>query len=106
MQKLLEIEKKFSIDDGEFSHIQLSTGQRKRIALLVALLENRDIIVLDEWAADQDPQFRRQFYKNILPKLKAMGKTIIAITHDDYYFKTADYILSFKDGVLSEDLDD
>jgi len=106
LQKLLEIEKKFSINDGKFSHIQLSTGQRKRIALLVAMLENRDIIVLDEWAADQDPQFRRQFYQHILPKLKAMGKTIIAITHDDYYFKTADYVLSFKGGKLTEDLVD
>lgn len=102
-QKILEIEKKFSISDGVFSHTQLSTGQRKRIALLVAMLENRDIIILDEWAADQDPQFRKQFYKQLLPKLKQMGKTVIAITHDDYYFNTADYVLSFRDGKLFED---
>ncbi|WP_114653051.1 ATP-binding cassette domain-containing protein [Polynucleobacter necessarius] len=83
--------------------MQLSTGQRKRIALLVAMLENRDIIILDEWAADQDPQFRKHFYKQLLPRLKQMGKTVIAITHDDYYFNTADYVLSFRDGKLFED---
>ncbi len=102
-QKVLEIEKKFSITEGVFSHTQLSTGQRKRIALLVAMLESRDIIILDEWAADQDPQFRKQFYKQLLPKLKQMGKTVIAITHDDNYFNTADYVLSFRDGKLFED---
>jgi putative ATP-binding cassette transporter len=102
-QKVLEIENKFSINNGEFSNIELSTGQRKRVALLVTLLENKEIIILDEWAADQDPVFRKYFYKVILPKLKMLGKTIIAITHDDQYFNTADCVLFFKNGKLLED---
>jgi ABC-type siderophore export system fused ATPase/permease subunit len=73
------------------------------VALLVTLLENKEIIILDEWAADQDPVFRKYFYKVILPKLKMLGKTIIAITHDDQYFNTADCVLFFKNGKLLED---
>ena len=87
---LLEIADKTAVVDGSFESLQLSGGQRKRIALLVALLEDRPVIVLDEWAADQDPAFKRKFYRDILPGLRKGGKTIVAITHDDAYFDVAD----------------
>ena len=66
--------------------LNLSTGQRKRLALAVCLLEDRDVLVFDEWAADQDPHFRQHFYEEVLRDLKARGKTIIAATHDDRYW--------------------
>src|SRR5690606_39702106 len=69
--------------------ICFSQGQRKRLALMLAMLEGRDILILDEWAADQDPLFRRLFYRELLPQLKAAGKTVLAITHDDHYFDQA-----------------
>ena len=81
---------------------QLSQGQRKRLALLLAIAEERDILLLDEWAADQDPQFRRLFYRELLPHLKAMGKTVFAISHDDSYFVHADRLLEMSKGQLSE----
>jgi putative ATP-binding cassette transporter len=87
---LLEIRDKTGVSHGAFTTIDLSAGQRKRIAFLVALLEDRPIVVLDEWAADQDPQFRRKFYRELLVELKRLGKTVIAITHDDRYFDAAD----------------
>ena len=68
----------------------LSTGQRKRLALALALAEGRPIIVLDEWAADQDPQTRRFFYTELLPELKAAGRSFIIVTHDERYFSQAD----------------
>ena len=71
-------------------------------ALLLALAEERDIILLDEWAADQDPHFRREFYQVLLPLMQAMGKTIFAISHDDHYFIHADRLLEMRDGKLSE----
>lgn len=71
--------------DGEFKTIDLSAGQRKRLALVVALLENRPLLLLDEWASDQDPEFRRKFYHELLPELNKAGRTIVAITHDDRY---------------------
>jgi len=89
---------KVSIDNNTFSDLQFSTGQRKRIALIVALLENKSIIILDEWAADQDPAFRQEFYEQIIPQLRAMGKTVIAITHDDHYYDIADHVLYMFDG--------
>lgn len=85
--------------DG-FSHLDLSTGQKKRLALLVSMLEDKPIYVFDEWAADQDPIFRRKFYREILPQLKAAGKTVIAVTHDDHYFDAADRRLQMEGGRL------
>jgi ABC-type siderophore export system fused ATPase/permease subunit len=64
----------------------------------VALLEDRPFIVLDEWAADQDPEFRQEFYEKIIPKLRTMGKTVIAITHDDHYYDLADHVLIMSNG--------
>lgn len=72
--------------DGRFTNLDLSTGQRKRLALIASLLEDKPIHVFDEWAADQDPEFRARFYDQILPSLRAEGKTILAVTHDDRYF--------------------
>ncbi|MCK8356917.1 multidrug ABC transporter permease/ATP-binding protein, partial [Erwinia amylovora] len=69
---------------------KLSTGQTTRLALLLATAEQRDIVLLDEWAADQDPHFRRIFYRELLPRLREMGKTVLAISHDDHYFLHAD----------------
>ena len=95
------------IRDGRFITIALSAGQRKRLALITAILEDRPIIVLDEWAADQDPYFRKKFYREILPELKQRGTTIIAVTHDDHYFDVADRRLHLDTGKLTElDLND
>jgi putative pyoverdin transport system ATP-binding/permease protein len=100
---LFQIDTKVSIEDGKFSNLDLSTGQKKRVALLVAILEKRQFIVLDEWAADQDPEFRKIFYTEIIPMLKKAGKTIIAITHDDQYFGIADHLLTINAGQLITD---
>ena len=82
----MELDHKVGVADGRFSTLDLSHGQKKRLALIVALLEDRPVLVFDEWAADQDPGFRRHFYEDILPGLKREGRTVIAATHDDRYF--------------------
>lgn len=81
-----------------FSTLDLSTGQRKRIAMVVALLEDRPVLIFDEWAADQDPDFRRYFYEALLPELKSRGKTLIVATHDDQYFRIADTVVKMELG--------
>lgn len=96
-----QLEEKTKFVDGKFTNLNLSTGQKKRIAMIVALLENRPICVFDEWAADQDPEFRRYFYYDLIPKLKLSGKTILIVSHDDQYFNTADRILKMDYGKLS-----
>ena len=95
---LFQMRNKVSIENGMFSDLNFSTGQRKRLALLVALLEKKKIIVLDEWAADQDPEFRQEFYEQIIPKLRELGKTVIAITHDDQYYELADHVIYMENG--------
>jgi putative pyoverdin transport system ATP-binding/permease protein len=90
------------VEDSRFKRIDLSTGQKKRLALIVALLEQRPILVFDEVAADQDPQFRKYFYEVLLHRLQSEGKTIVAVTHDDHYFHVADRTLKMEDGRFVE----
>ncbi len=76
---------KTSLSDGEFSTLDLSGGQRRRLALIVSMLEKRPIMILDEWTAEQDPEFRRKFYDELLPEMMQAGATVVVITHDDRY---------------------
>ncbi|HEY1148314.1 MAG TPA: cyclic peptide export ABC transporter [Pseudoduganella sp.] len=98
----LQLAHKVRIEDGRFSTTALSQGQRKRLALLTAYLEDRPFYVFDEWAADQDPVFKRVFYTELLPDLRARGKAVLVITHDDQYFHLADRCLKLEDGRLAE----
>ncbi|MEL6354026.1 MAG: cyclic peptide export ABC transporter [Cyanobacteria bacterium J06627_28] len=96
----LQLEKKVSVKDGQLSTTALSQGQRKRLALLSAYLEDRPIYLFDEWAADQDPMFREIFYTQLLPELQQRGKTILVISHDDHYFNIADRIIKLNYGKI------
>ncbi|HXP95533.1 MAG TPA: cyclic peptide export ABC transporter, partial [Telmatospirillum sp.] len=93
-----EIENKVSLRDGRFTTVDLSGGQRKRLALMVAELEDKPVLVLDEWAADQDPGFRKKFYEEILPGLRRPDRIIICVTHDERYFATADRVVDMDEG--------
>jgi putative ATP-binding cassette transporter len=94
----LHLERKVEIRDGTFSTTALSQGQRKRLALLAAYLEDRPIYLFDEWAADQDPIFKEIFYHQLLPELKARGKTTVVISHDDRYYTAADRLVRLESG--------
>ncbi|UPJ46482.1 cyclic peptide export ABC transporter [Bradyrhizobium sp. 200] len=96
----LEVAHKVSVENGVFTTTDLSTGQRKRLALMNAWLEERPVLVFDEWAADQDPAFRHIFYTELLPDLKRLGKTIIVISHDDRYFSAADHLVRLRNGKI------
>lgn len=98
----LKMQDKIKLEGNKVLNLKLSKGQTKRLALLLATAEQRDILLLDEWAADQDPHFRRIFYRELLPWLQGMGKTILAISHDDHYFLHADRLLEMREGKLSE----
>ena len=100
--KLLRLEDKVTITDGGFSTIELSGGQRKRLALLQCYLEDSPIYLFDEIAADQDPEFRKFFYRDLLLRMKEEGKIVIAITHDDHYFDVADRIVKMDMGKIEK----
>jgi putative ATP-binding cassette transporter len=87
---------------GAFSTIDLSQGQKKRLALLTAWLEDRPIVVLDEWAANQDAAFKRFFYDELLPHWRRRGKTLVVITHDEDYFRVADRVIRLDGGRLRD----
>lgn len=101
--KQLHLDHKVTFEDGSLSTTALSQGQRKRLALLTAYLEDRPIYLFDEWAADQDPVFKDVFYRVLVPELKKKGKTVLAITHDDHYFDFADRIIKLDAGQIELD---
>ncbi|TCV56453.1 cyclic peptide export ABC transporter [Pseudomonas fluorescens] len=96
---------KIKIEGQGYSTLKaLSYGQQKRLALVCAYMEDRSVYVLDEWAADQDPPFKKFFYEELLPDLKRRGKTVLIITHDDQYFQLADRIIKLSDGQIVSDI--
>ena len=101
--KLMKIDKKVSVNEkGEFESLNLSTGQRKRLAYVVCCLDDKPFMLFDEWAAEQDPEFRQYFYEELLPSLKAKGKGVVVITHDDRFFNLADKTIKLERGEVVE----
>lgn len=100
----LHLAGKLRVEDGRLSTTDLSQGQRKRLALLTAYLEDRPIYLFDEWTADQDPEFREVFYRQLLPELKSRGKTVFVVTHDDRYFHFADRVVKLEYGRVVSDV--
>jgi putative ATP-binding cassette transporter len=97
------LEAKVRVANGVFSTTALSQGQRKRLALLTAFLEDRAIYIFDEWAADQDPHYRQIFYERLLPELKSRGKTIVVISHDDRYYSLGDRVVKLEEGKVTRE---
>lgn len=100
---LLQLEQKVQVKDGKLSTIALSQGQRKRLALLTAYLEDRPIYIFDEWASDQDPVFKEIFYTQLLVQLRNRGKTVLVISHDDRYFHLGSRIIKLDYGKIEYD---
>ena len=98
----LELQDKVSISDMKYDTTKLSGGQRKRLGLLQCYMEDSPIFLFDEWAAEQDPEYRKFFYRTLIPEMRKQGKIVIAITHDDHYFDEADRIYKMSDGQLIE----
>jgi putative ATP-binding cassette transporter len=99
---LFQLQRKVAVKDGKFSTIDLSQGQRRRLALVTALMEDRPFYIFDEWAADQDPQYKEIFYKSLLPGLRNLGKGVLVITHDDRYFDIGDRVIQLDDGKVHD----
>lgn len=97
----LQLDHKARVRDGAFTTRDLSQGQRKRLALVAACVEDKPVMVFDEWAADQDPAFKDVFYRELLPALKAAGKALVVVTHDDRYFDLADRIVKLEGGQVA-----
>lgn len=100
--QLLEIDRKVTINEKTLSTLALSQGQRKRLALVTAFLEDRPVYIFDEWAADQDPHYKAIFYQTLLPELRRRGKLVIVITHDDRYFHMGDRVIKIEDGQVEK----
>ena len=98
--QLTDLSRKTSVVGDKISAVNLSSGERKRLALVLSLLDDTPILLLDEWAAEQEPNFRRKFYREILPWLKLQGKTVVAVTHDDDQYEVADRVIKMQFGTF------
>ena len=98
--KALGLERKVTFEDGKFSSLALSDGQKRRLALLVSFIDDKELYLFDEWAADQDPTFKAVFYEQLLPGLRAKGKAVVVISHDDRYFDLADQVIVMEEGKI------
>lgn len=100
--QMMRLAGKVELDHKKFSTVKLSAGQKKRLALTAAMMADKPIYVFDEWAADQDPEFRQYFYETLIPSFKAEGKTVIAVTHDDRWFHVADRVMKLDYGQIAD----
>lgn len=96
----LKLNKVVHVEEGSYSSVNLSSGQKKRLALVTACLEGKPVMILDEWAAEQDPTFKKYFYEEFLEQQKEKGKALVVITHDDRYFHLADKLMKLENGML------
>jgi putative ATP-binding cassette transporter len=103
--QLLELEGKVTIKGGRWSTLDLSQGQRRRLALVAAYLQDKPIYVFDEWAADQDPHYKEVFYHHLLPDLCKRGKAVVVVTHDDRFFQLGDRVVKLEDGRIVRNVD-
>lgn len=102
--KIMQLDKVITDDKEESVRRNFSKGQSKRVSLIFSILEDKPLLILDEWAADQDPHFRKFFYEELIPKFREAGKTVVAVTHDDAYFQSADRIIKFDYGKVVKDV--
>ena len=96
----MRLQEKTHLAEGRFSNLELSTGQRKRLALIISLLEDRPVCVFDEVGADQDPDFRRYYYQTILDRLRKQGKIVVVVSHEERSLKVADRVYRLNYGKL------
>jgi putative ATP-binding cassette transporter len=101
--RMLDLDSVTDIADGRFTRTNLSSGQRRRLALATALLEDRDIIILDEFVADQDPKKRAYFFQELIPELRKAGKTVIVTTHDLAWAHHCDRLVRFAEGRIESE---
>ena len=98
--KMMQIDHVVTFENDRFNTLDLSSGQKKRLAMVVALMEDKPIYIFDEWAAEQSPKFKSFFYDTLLPELKLKGKTIISVNHDPQFESAADRIYYLADGKI------
>ena len=99
----LGLGRRLEVAGGRFSTLDLSTGQRKRLALATLWLEDRPVCLFEEWAADQDPGWKEVFYRELLPELKVRGRTLFVISHDDRFYGVADRLIRLEAGRVASD---
>lgn len=86
----------------QFIH-QLSTGEKQRVALAVAMLSNPHVLLADEPTGALGPEESLATYEHITTKCREQGTTLLLVTHDVMAEQFADRIVRIRDGRISEE---
>ena len=92
------------VDESLFdaSPLELSGGQKRRIAIAGVMAMEPDVLVLDEPIAGLDPAGCRSVLKNIAEYHRSTGSTIVLVTHDmDVAAAEAEQLVVMQNGAIA-----
>lgn len=79
---------------------KLSGGEKQRVAICRALINNPDLILADEPTGNLDGNTKKKVIQEIVKINRTFHKTVIIVTHDPYVASFCDRVLYLKDGKM------
>lgn len=81
---------------------KLSGGEKQRVAICRALINNPDLILADEPTGNLDGEYREKVIQEIVKINREFHKTVIIVTHDPYVASFCDRVLFLEEGNVKE----
>lgn len=88
--------------DDRASHkpAELSGGEKQRVAVARALINNPAVILADEPSGSLDTQNKEDLHNLFFELRNKLGQTFIIVTHDNALAKRSDRIIHMQDGII------
>lgn len=87
-------------DRLEHKPSELSGGEKQRVAMARALVNNPSVVMADEPSGNLDSNNRDELHELLFKLRDEMGQTFVIVTHDDHFAERSDKILHIKDGII------
>ncbi|MDR1382010.1 MAG: ABC transporter ATP-binding protein [Tannerella sp.] len=80
---------------------ELSGGEKQRVAVARALMNNPSVILADEPSGSLDSKNKDELHTLFFDLRNEMGQTFVIVTHDEQLARLADRIVYMKDGLIT-----